>query len=245
MVDASRISPQRPVVLASSSPRRRVLLGTLGVRFTVRISDLDEAMTAPSAAADYVESLARQKAEIVAWEAAPVVEHDVTPGPGSTASLPGTLVIGADTVVSLDGEVLGKPADTESAATMLGRLRGRDHEVLTAVALVDAMTGTTESRVVTTVVHMHDFDDVTLQAYIATGEPFDKAGGYGIQRGTRQLVAGFSGCYTNVVGFPLCEVAGLLISASVSLDGGPPFCRLPDGQPCPHEIDMSMRSSSW
>ncbi len=241
MAEPSGISPQRPVVLASSSPRRRVLLGALGVRFTVRISDLDEAMTAPSAAAGYVESLARQKAEIVAWEAASVAEPGRAFGPESTVSLPGTLVLGADTVVSLEGEVLGKPSNAEGAATMLRRLRGRDHEVLTAVALVDTMTGTTDSRVVTTVVHMHDFDDATLQTYIATGEPFDKAGGYGIQRGTRQLVAGFSGCYTNVVGFPLCEVAKLLISAGVSLDGQPPFCRLPDGEPCPHEIDMSMR----
>lgn len=241
MTEPSGTTPQRPVVLASSSPRRRVLLGTLGVRFTVRISDLDEAMTAPTAAADYVESLARQKAEIVAWEAASVAEPGEASGPGSGSSLPGTLVLGADTVVSLDSEILGKPADAAAATTMLGRLRGRDHAVLTAVALVDTLTGTTASRVVATIVHMHDFDDAALQAYIATGEPFDKAGGYGIQRGTRQLVAGFSGCYTNVVGFPLCEVSGLLISAGVSLDGGPPFCRLPDGQPCPHESDMSMR----
>ncbi len=227
------------IVLASSSPRRRVLLGTLGVRFTVRISDLDEAMTAPTAAAEYVESLARQKAEIVAWEAAPVPESD-----GPTAGdepRPGALVLGADTVVSLDGEILGKPADADAATTMLMRLRGRDHEVLTAVALVDTAARTIESRVVTTVVHMHGFDDEALQAYIATGEPFDKAGGYGIQRGTRQLVAGFTGCYTNVVGFPLCEVASLLIAAGVSLDTGPPFCHLPDGLRCPHEIGMTMR----
>ena len=226
-------------MLASSSPRRRVLLGSLGVRFTVRISDLDETMTAPATAAEYVESLARQKAEIVAWETAPDTEAGA-PTEGEEPRT-GVLVLGADTIVSLDGEILGKPADAAAATTMLGRLRGRDHDVLTAVALVDTASGKTESRVVTTVVHMHDFDDEALQAYIATGEPFDKAGGYGIQRGTRQLVAGFTGCYTNVVGFPLCEVASLLIGAGVSFESEPPFCRLPDGQPCPHEVAMTVR----
>ncbi len=226
-------------MLASSSPRRRFLLGRLGVPFTVRISDLDETMTAPSTAREHVESLARQKAEIVAWEAAP---------DGGTATEADAdqrhfnpLVIGADTVVSLDGEVLGKPDDAEAAATMLKRLRGRDHAVLTAVALVDTATGATVSRVVTTVVHMHPFDDETLTAYVVTGEPLDKAGGYGIQRGTRDIVAGFTGCYTNVVGFPLCEVAALLEDAGLVLPVTPPYCQLPNGEPCPHEIAMSMR----
>ncbi len=239
MTEPTDVSIQRPLVLASSSPRRRVLLGRLGVPFTVRISDLDEAMTAPVAAAAYVESLARQKAEIVAWEAAPEdgsgKESDADRGP------PNPLVVGADTVVSLDGEILGKPADTDAATSMLKRLRDRDHEVLTAVALVDTATRTTVSRVVTTVVHMHPFSDEALAAYVATGEPLDKAGGYGIQRGTREIVAGFTGCYTNVVGFPLCEVAALLEDAGLVLPASPPYCHLPNGEPCPHEIAMTMR----
>ncbi len=239
MPDLSDDTLQRQIVLASSSPRRRLLLGRLGVPFTVRISDLDEAMTAPATAAAYVESLARQKAEIVAWEAAPGAGTVGDPEHGEHASNP--LVIGADTVVSLDGDILGKPADADGAKTMLKRLRGRDHEVLTAVALVDTATRTTVSGVVTTVVHMHPFDDETLAAYIATGEPLDKAGGYGIQRGTRLIVAGFTGCYTNVVGLPLCEVAALLEDAGLVLPVSPPYCHLPNGEPCPHEIAMTMR----
>lgn len=193
-------------------------------------------MTAPTEAAVYVESLSRQKAEIVAWE--PAEQAETADDPIAARR---SLVIGADTVVSLDGEVLGKPANADAAEEMLRRLRDREHQVLTAVALVDTASRTTVSRVVTTVVHMHPFDNATLAAYIASGEPFDKAGGYGIQRGTRQIVAGFSGCYTNVVGFPLCEVAALLEDAGLTLPGNPPYCQLPDGQPCPHERATSMR----
>ena len=232
MADLAAPRPERSVVLASSSPRRRVLLGGLGVRFTVRISDLDETMTAPATPLDYVTSLARQKADLVAWES--------VPGPESDPTRPGPVVIGADTIVTIDGDILGKPVDEAAAVTMLARLRGRDHQVLTAVALVDTVSGTTESRVVTTTVHMHDFDDETMAAYIATGEPFDKAGGYGIQRGTRKLIAGFTGCYTNVVGFPLCEVAALLMEAGVALGKEPPYCLLPDGRTCPHERALGL-----
>ena len=223
---------QPAIVLASSSPRRRVLLSQLGVQFTVRITDFDETMTAPAAPETYVESLARQKAGIVAWESS----SDATEGEAVRAR---SLVLGSDTVVSVDGEILGKPASEAEATAMLTRLRGRDHEVLTAVALIDTGDGSTRSRVVTTTVHMRDFDDAALTAYVASGEPMDKAGGYGIQRGTRQLIAGFTGCYTNVVGFPLCEVATLLLEAGVEIPGLPPYCRLPDGQPCPHEQAMA------
>jgi septum formation protein len=232
MTDPPIGGSDRAIVLASSSPRRRILLGSLGVRFTVRISDLDETLTAPATPAAYVESLARQKAELVAWEAAPL-EDDATDRPGS-------LVIGADTAVTLHGDILGKPADEAAAAAMLSRLRGRDHDVLTAVALVDTVSRAVESRVVTTTVHMRDFDDETMAAYIATGEPFDKAGGYGIQRGTRGLIAGFTGCYTNVVGLPLCEIAALLRGASIALGGEPPYCLLPDGRPCPHALTLGL-----
>lgn len=226
--------PQPAIVLASSSPRRRVLLGQLGVQFTVRITDLDETMTAPAEPAAHVESLATQKAGVVAWESLPAASAD-------DAARSRSLVLGSDTVVSFDGEILGKPADEAEAITMLTRLRGRDHDVLTAVALIDTRDGSTRSRVVTTTVHMRDFDDAVLRAYVATGEPMDKAGGYGIQRGTRDLIAGFTGCYTSVVGFPLCEVATLLLEAGAEVPGFPPYCRLPDGQPCPHEQAMTGR----
>ncbi|HEV2528419.1 MAG TPA: Maf family protein [Thermomicrobiales bacterium] len=223
--------PHRPIVLASSSPRRRVLLGELGVRFTVRISDLDEGMTAPAEPAAYVASLARQKAQIVAWEALP----DTVEVPADLAPL----VIGADTVVVLDDEILGKPTDAGDADRMLRRLRGRSHQVMTAVALIDTIDRSIEVRTVSSDVHMADFRDDDLAAYIATGEPLDKAGGYGIQRGTAHLITGFSGCYTTIVGFPVCEVASLLLGAGITLRGEAPYCRLPDGRPCPHELAMS------
>ena len=219
---------QRPVVLASSSPRRRLLLGDLGVRFTVRISDLDEAMTAPAEPSAYVASLARQKAEIVAWEALPEsVEVPVELAP---------LVIGADTIVVLDDEILGKPADGKQANRMLRRLRGRSHQVMTALALIDTADRSVTTRTVTSAVHMADFSDDELAAYVATGEPLDKAGGYGIQRGTAHLISGFTGCYTSIVGFPVCEVAALLRGAGIILRADAPYCRLPNGRPCPHEL---------
>lgn len=231
MTDTTDPIAQRPVVLASSSPRRRVLLGQLGVRFTVRISDLDETLSAPVDAATFVTSLARQKAERVAWEGQ---------GGDVLAARPsGAIVLGADTVVSLDGEILGKPIDADAATAMLRRLRGRDHDVYTAIALIDTRAGTSETRLVRTTVHVRDFTDAALNTYVATGEPLDKAGGYGIQRGTRELIAGFTGCYTNVIGFPVCEVAALLIGAGLALPGQPPYCRLPDGGACPHELGMA------
>ena len=234
MTDQPIAGSERTLVLASSSPRRRVLLGNLGVRFTVRISDLDETLTAPATPGAYVESLARQKAGLVAWEAGA--------GEDAEPARPGALVLGADTAVTIDGDILGKPADADAAAAMLARLRGRDHDVLTAIALVETASGAVESRVVTTTVHMRDFDEATMAAYIETGEPFDKAGGYGIQRGTRGLIAGFTGCYTNVVGLPLCEVAALLLGAGVALGAEPPYCFLPDGRPCPHALALGLGS---
>lgn len=230
----STTEPQRPLVLASSSPRRRMLLTNLGLRFTIRISDLDEAMTAPDEPVSFVTSLARQKAEIVAWETLPETDDD------SSANDPPTspLVLAADTIVAVDGEILGKPGDNDAARAMLLRLRDRAHEVLTAVALVDTATRQGDVHVVRTGVMMRPFSDGELREYIETGEPLDKAGGYGIQRGTRKLIAGFDGCFTNVVGLPVCEVVAMLRARGVAIPTSPPYCRLPDGTVCPREVRM-------
>lgn len=139
------------------------------------------------------------------------------------------IVLGADTVVVIDGDALGKPADRDAARAMLRRLRGRAHEVITGVAVVDATNGRSEATAVLTRVVMADVSDAELEAYVASGEPLDKAGGYAIQGGGAALVAGFAGSYSNVVGLPLRATATLLSAFGVPVtssredsDGRPP-----------------------
>ncbi len=120
------------------------------------------------------------------------------------------IVLGADTVVVIDNNALGKPADRDAARAMLRRLRGRAHEVITGVAVVDAASGRSEATAVRTRVLMADVPDAEIEAYVASGEPLDKAGGYAIQGDGAALVAGFAGSYSNVVGLPLLATATLL-----------------------------------
>lgn len=120
------------------------------------------------------------------------------------------LVLGADTVVVVDDQPLGKPADPADAAAMLRRLRGRTHEVLTGVAVVDAATGREAAETVTTRVRMKAYSDAELEAYVATGEPLDKAGAYAVQGAGGALVDALDGSWSNVVGLPLEATAGLL-----------------------------------
>ena len=120
------------------------------------------------------------------------------------------VVLGADTVVVIDGVALGKPADAEAARAMLRRLRGRGHEVITSVAVVEAGTGRAETTAVVTRVVMAEVGDDAIEAYVGTGEPLDKAGAYAIQGRGAALVGGFVGSYSNVVGLPLAATARLL-----------------------------------
>ena len=119
-------------------------------------------------------------------------------------------MLGADTLVILDGQALGKPRDADDAVAMLQRLRGRWHEVITAIAAVDAATGREAAEAVVTRVQMADYTDAEIAAYVATGEPLDKAGAYAIQDRGRALVASVDGSYTNVVGLPVDETRRLL-----------------------------------
>jgi septum formation protein len=181
----------RRVILASGSPRRRELLGRLGVAFDVVPSDIDEVLDgAPSG--ETVARLALAKARAVATRV----------GDG--------VVLGADTVVVLDGVALGKPVDAEDARAVLRRLRGRAHDVITGVAVVDAGTGRCETTSVVTRVVMADVGDDAIDAYVASGEPLDKAGAYAIQERGAALVSEFVGSYSNVVGLPLAATARLL-----------------------------------
>ena len=188
--------PSQPpsIVLASASPRRRELLAALGVAFEVVPSHVDET-TDEGDPAVVAELLGQRKAEAVA------------------ASHPDALVIGSDTVVVLDGRILGKPGDAAEARGMLTSLRGRSHQVVTGVAV--ALDGRVLSDHDRTVVHMRDYDDAAIEAFIASGSPFDKAGGYAIQDDAFAPVARFEGCRCNVVGLPLATLRGLLAQFGV------------------------------
>jgi septum formation protein len=131
------------------------------------------------------------------------------------------VVLGADTVVVIDGQPLGKPADPAGARAMLRQLRGREHEVITGVAVVDARTGRAETTAVVSRVRMAEYDEAAIEAYVATGEPLDKAGAYAIQGRGGTMVAGLQGSFSNVVGLPLEEAAALLAAFGVPVSARP------------------------
>lgn len=188
--------PKR-LVLASASPRRADLLRQLGVPFDVIPSEVPEALP-PGPVPDAVTSLALAKARAVARRVGPAV------------------VLGADTAVVLAGEVFGKPGSPEAARRMLRVLRGREHEVITGVALVEAPSGREAAAHVVTRVLMREYGDAEIEAYVASGEPFDKAGAYAVQDTRAALVARVEGCYTNVVGLPLTTTRRLLESWGIT-----------------------------
>ncbi len=179
------------LVLASASPRRAQLLTAIGVRFEVVPADVDEAPVAGEPPETYVQRLALEKAREVA------------------ARVPGRVVLGADTTVTVDGEILGKAADEAEAHAMLARLAGRAHDVHTGVALVQGDTSTVACATTRVWFEAMTFEDI--QAYVATGEWRDKAGAYGIQGRISRLVARVEGSYTNVVGLPVALVWDLLM----------------------------------
>ena len=177
------------VILASQSPRRRELLGLTGLDFTVRAADIDETMNPDAAPADEVARLSREKALAVERE-----EDD--------------LIIAADTIVVCDGERLGKPRSEQDAVRMLRLLSGRDHQVMTGLTVVRGGEAVTCTEV--TDIHFRELSDREIRAYIATGEPMDKAGSYGIQGGAAMFVTGLKGDYFNVVGLPVCRLVTIL-----------------------------------
>jgi septum formation protein len=179
------------LILASQSPRRRELMRRIWRELEVIPSDVDETLE-PGPVGDAVADLALRKARAVAGRV----------GVG--------VVLAADTVVVIDGTVLGKPAGAEEAREMLLRLRGRQHEVITGVAVVDAETGRAESTTAVSRVLMAAYPDATIASYVASGSPFDKAGGYAIQDLDGALIDALVGSYTNVVGLPVEATRGLL-----------------------------------
>ncbi len=206
-----------PIILASASPRRRELLAAFGLPFRIITSNIPEELPPDLDIETGVRWLARLKAEAVA------------------ETLAEGLVIGADTVVVVDGLALGKPRDMADSCRMLRLLRGRPHLlVISGVAVFDAAarrSGATSA--VTTTVHMRDYSDQEIETYALSGEPLDKAGSYAIQGLGGALVERIEGCYNNVVGFPLCEVAALLEGFAITPAAEGPICALPGGEPCP------------
>ncbi len=180
------------LILASNSPRRRELLRQIGVHFSVAPADVDENIMPGEAAETYATRVARDKARIAA------------------ARVHAGIVIAADTIVVLDNEILGKPADSEDAARMLKKLSGRVHRVITAVVLKDAGTGRELVKSATTKVWFRKLSTVDIASYVESGEPLDKAGAYGIQERGALLVDRIEGCYFNVVGLPLSILGELL-----------------------------------
>ena len=177
-----------PIVLASASPRRRQLLQLLGLAFDVAPADVDETWRNGEPPAVHAERLAREKAEAV--------------------RRPGAVTVAADTIVVVDGEILGKPADAAEARAMIARLAGRDHVVHTAIAV--AYGARRASAVVSTRVWFRPLDAAAIAAYVATGEPMDKAGAYGIQGYGAVLVDRIEGDYFTVMGLGLARLVDLL-----------------------------------
>jgi len=186
----------RTLVLASGSPRRRELLGGLGLRFAVRSTAIDETPLSGEAPDVYVLRLAQEKARV--------------------AGRPGELVLAADTTVVVDGEILGKPVDDADAARMLRRLSGREHEVLTGVAVLD-VPDRLVSGLSRTAVRMAPLTAEEVAWYAATGEPRDKAGAYAIQGLGSLFVEAVSGNYSNVVGLPIPTVYRLFAELGYDL----------------------------
>lgn len=185
------------LILASASPRRRELLSRFGVPFLIDPADGPEIPPADTDPAGTVMALSEAKARHTA------LRH------------PEDLVIGADTVVELEGEILGKPRDEEDAFRMLRALSGREHRVYTGVALVRGETSLTEAEM--TRVFFRSMTDREIRAYIATGEPMDKAGAYGYQGVAGLFVERIDGDYFNVVGLPLCRLGHMLETMGVAL----------------------------
>jgi len=194
---------QAPIVLilASGSPRRRDLLTQAGIPFEAIPADIAEVARPGEEPRDLVERLAREKALAVIGRLA---------GPARR------IVLGSDTVVVLGHDVLGKPRDPEHAVSLLRRLAGRAHHVLTGVAVVESDTGHARVVSVESRVHMREADEAELRAYVSTGEPLDKAGAYAFQGAGRRFVERVEGSETNVIGLPLEETLALLRACGVA-----------------------------
>jgi septum formation protein len=183
----------QPLILASASPRRQQFLRELGLQFTILPADIDETPLAGEQPAVFALRLAKEKAAAVAMR------------------YPASWVIGADTVVTLDGRIIGKPVDADDALDILRSLQGQTHQVITGLALTCLQANCAEGITEVSEVTFANFPDTVLAAYVRTGEPLDKAGAYGIQAGGAFLVRELRGSCSNVIGLPLDICLSLLL----------------------------------
>ncbi|WP_158794317.1 nucleoside triphosphate pyrophosphatase [Granulicella sp. L60] len=188
------------LILASASPRRYELLTQAGLSFTAVAADLNEELLPDEAAAAYVQRLAEEKAQAI-WNA----------NRGSDSTDDPLVVLGADTCVVSEGSILGKPTDASDARRMLNLLSGRTHAVLTGLAVVTAHRIVRDVEI--TQVTFNQLTDAEIGRYIASGEPLDKAGAYGIQGYAARWIPRIDGCYFNVVGLPIARTIALLAEA--------------------------------
>lgn len=197
------------IYLASQSPRRRQLLEQIGVAYELLLPDAEEdaesleAVCAGEAPAAYVQRVTQAKADaaLLRWQARQQCnQHQWPPAP----------ILCADTTVALHGQILGKPADAAEAADMLRRLSGQRHEVLTAIVLHDPASGRRQSACSVSEVWFDTLDEARIATYIVTGEPFGKAGAYGIQGAAALLVQRMAGSFSGIVGLPLFELGQML-----------------------------------
>ena len=202
-----------PLILASASPRRRQLLAALGIPFTIDVADIDESRLGDEPPEAHVRRLAQTKARTVAARRADAI------------------ILAADTIVVHHGQILGKPGDENEARAMLRALRESPHQVITAVAV--ARAGDVLSELDVSTVVMRAYTDAEIDAYIASGDPFDKAGAYAIQHPDFAPVARLDGCFAGVMGLPLAVTARLLTSAGLTpAPDWPQHCHAITGRCC-------------
>ncbi|MED5016141.1 Maf family protein [Paenibacillus chibensis] len=193
----------RRIVLASTSPRRQELIASLHIPYEIHPSHADEHTPDDWTPQQIVEGLALRKAQAV---------YELIANPSENA-----VIVGSDTIVVLEGQVLGKPADDADAFRMLKSLQGRTHLVYTGVACIDAASGETLVRHRSTKVSMKELSDAKIDAYVKSGEPSDKAGAYGIQGLGATLVERIEGCYFTVVGLPVSLLSDMLSEFGIDI----------------------------
>ena len=212
-------SVKASILLASASPRRRALIQLLGLPVQTTAVDLDEVALPGEQAGEMAQRLSLEKARTAA-------SHFLPPA--------SWILLASDTVVSLDGEPLGKPRDAAEARSMLRRLRGRMHQVYTAITLIDLQTDRSFTMLAASAVPMRAYTDDEIEVYIASGDPFDKAGAYAIQHDGFHPVENFRQCYANVMGLPLCHVVRSLRQLGIEVPNEvPALCQAQLGYDCP------------
>jgi septum formation protein len=196
---AQIFTTNKDLILASGSPRRQDFFRQLGLRFQVICREIDETPLAGESPLAYVERLALAKAH------------------GVAGAWPEHVVVGADTAVVVQDEILGKPRDDDHGLQMLKQLSGTQHKVVTGVAVVAGAEQ--QVQAVTSIVTFHAFSDAVLKAYVASGDGHDKAGGYGMQSGGAFLVREIQGSFSNVIGLPMTELVQMLLAAQAIAPG--------------------------